>query len=987
MHSVALVCITIAAIAMAATWPRVSRWILRLRLAAAIERVRVLAKDPAHFHARITPARESTSRRESTARVYTNTAALVELGQRIGGDDASRAEGTAYFVSGAYQRAAAAFGRIRKRTAHDWNDLAAAAICAADATGEPAYWLQALEATDEALAREPSLPEARFNRARVLDGIGISPAARPHWKWYVVHAHNDDGWTGVARKHLAAPEADRARWAEAAKDFSKLSRAELEKLTKAIPQEARSHAEGVLPVKWALALLEGHGAEAERHLEQARTIAEVLRTTNAEPLPRAALAAIDSAGHTGGVKELAQGYSAYNDGRKALSENRVADAEPNLRRAYRAFAAAGSPMTGVADFYAAVAMRNANRTVDAVRTLDRLLMAEKRAATPSPSLIARIHHEIALCEASRGHWSDSLAAARIAMSTFSSLRERGNAAAAEAILSEDYDFLGQRDLAWKHGVAAVRNSSAAGYPDRVRVILGALSRTELRGRRWREARALIRLEHEVAPLAPNPQYDAGAFLRSAIAAWHLSEPAVAERSLSRARAAAGRIPRGGGGEKLAAEIDAVAGAIARRSDIGRGIRLLSAAIDFEKRTERPILLPELYLERGRAHLASNDIQSAKSDFDRGIEELERQRTHVTDTLFRPGIFADAAELFDEAVGVQLRLGKPPEAVLAYVERGRARAVVEEMELDGTGGTWTPPRVADIQRELAPGSVLLEYAALPEALVAFMISRDVVLMRTVATSRAQLNERAAEFVEATASRRDADGTALHDLLFAPFGLELQRIRSITIVPDDVLQRVPFAALSDRKAGTYMAERYTIATTPSAKVFVATAQRLRERRFDTSTGALVFANPAVDRELFPSLVPLRAAEREAEWVARRHSTRAVFIGAAATADRFLRIGPSSDPIHFAGHAVIRGSEAGGSALLCAASDDRSGILAVRDITRMRFTATRTVVLARAARSAAGTRRSKVSPASPVHSSLLASPRSSERVGTSKIAKQPA
>jgi hypothetical protein len=64
------------------------------------------------------------------------------------------------------------------------------------------------------------------------------------------------------------------------------------------------------------------------------------------------------------------------------------------------------------------------------------------------------------------------------VSIYRQLDEPINAAAAEAIASEDYDFLGRPDQARLHGRSALH---ATGIDDRyrARVILSAMCRTEL----------------------------------------------------------------------------------------------------------------------------------------------------------------------------------------------------------------------------------------------------------------------------------------------------------------------------------------------------------------------------------------------------------------------------------------------------------------------------------------------------------------------------
>src|SRR5262249_32960191 len=63
-----------------------------------------------------------------------------------------------------------------------------------------------------------------------------------------------------------------------------------------------------------------------------------------------------------------------------------------------------------------------------------------------------------------------------------------------------------------------------------------------------------------------------------------------------------------------------------------------------------------------------------------------------------------------------------------------------------------------------------------------------------------------------------------------------VRSLTIVPDGPLYRLPFDALSETGGPPYLAERYSIATVPSASVWL----HLRRRSPMAPGVAIAFAN---------------------------------------------------------------------------------------------------------------------------------------------------
>lgn len=79
-----------------------------------------------------------------------------------------------------------------------WSDLAAAYLVRATRTGDTEDHRRALEAADRALALAPRLPEALFNRALALDGLGRADEAREAWDRAV--AASDSDWRAATRR-------------------------------------------------------------------------------------------------------------------------------------------------------------------------------------------------------------------------------------------------------------------------------------------------------------------------------------------------------------------------------------------------------------------------------------------------------------------------------------------------------------------------------------------------------------------------------------------------------------------------------------------------------------------------------------------------------------------------------------------------------------------------------------------------------------------
>jgi CHAT domain-containing protein len=854
----------------------------------------------------------------------------------VAGRDQPRVSGTAYFLTGYFQRASDEFARVppSQRMAQDWNDLAAAYIAAGRNTHSYKDRLEAFTALERATELDPMSSEARFNHAVLLDDLGITPAANRAWSAYLV-ADPASPWSSEARRRRdSIPVSDAESWA--ALNRAEISGVALIQAVARFPQHARTFAEGPLLSSWAEATENGDRATASKLLSRARVIASTLQKRSGDSLLRDA---VDRAADPSVNVTLARGHRLYRQGRLAYRDWNHAAAQRDLMQAARCFESARSPMAWVAEAYAASAVFNQHRPAEALVLFEGLLVRSR--ARSYHSLIARILHEKSLCEAVLGQWSRSLADADEATRIFERLGERGHAAAAEAIVAEDYDLIGQPERAWQRGLSALRGACRAGDVARARVILAVLCRTEMRGARWQTAATVIHLEKKLAALRDEPRADTDLLVRTATVESHLYADDRGLVTVERARASALRLPDTAPREIWLADIDALAGVVSSRRNPHSAIELLSAAIAFQQRARRPIVLPELYLQRGRAHRAVGDLAAAERDFDDGIRELERQRTGVHDADLRPGIFDDAQELFADAIALHIRMGRNPATALAYVERGRARAMLEQL-----GAPRSTSTIFEVQRHLDARTRVIEYVALPESLAIFVIGPDGVTLTEQPIPRDALTRAAQALADSIASRgavasvHDA-AAKLYDLLIRPIAPALLSVTQLNIVADDALQRVPFAALYDAGERAYLIDKFALAASPSARLFAATVNR-HARPQGAPTDALIFANPSAPAT-YAHLASLSASETEALRVAKNYPRRDTFIGAEATAERFLAIAPKRDVVQFSGHAVVNHAEPGESALICADSASIGGALTVRQIGRMQFTQTRVVVLA--------------------------------------------
>jgi CHAT domain-containing protein/tetratricopeptide (TPR) repeat protein len=704
--------------------------------------------------------------------------------------------------------------------------------------------------------------------------------------------------------------------------LKELTAGQLAAFAVSLPQQARLWAEAPCAGAWADDIARGDRNAAQRELQRIRIIGDALAAHSSEFLLKDLADALD---RTDGEKENAEGLRAWRDGRVAYASGALDVAERDFVLAADFLSRTSNPMAAAARFYLACALYDQSRTAEAQELLTELLASEKNAPR-HPSLIARIEYELALCEALAGQWSEALDLAQDAASIYRRLGERGLEGTAAALLSEAYSFLGQPSFASKYAISALRTTCAAGDLYRARVVLAAMCRMELRQKQWQRTEALAQIEEQMARLVPGPLLAFDLHMRAAVAAFQLGEREDADSEMQKAAIAANALPDARVRERARADIAGVAGTMARRDDPRRAIALLDGAIAFEVKAERSILLPQLLLERGRAFAALPDVAHAHDDFEEGIRRLEQQRRRLNDADLRPGIFDDAEDLFSEAVSLELGRGDIA-AAFAYVERGRARAMLEEIA--GDEAAASPPSIAAVANRIPAGGVFVEYAVLPHEVAMFTIDGGRLAVRRVPVERTALQGDVRAFVAALKEHRPVAGIQplamrLHAILI---GTVADHADDLMVVGDTLLQQVPFAALIDPRTHSCLVEHCSIATAPSAAVLL-----LSERGSESPVAPAaisVFTDPT--RELI-------GADDEARMVSKQYPSATVVSGEDATAAKFTELAPLSEVVHFAGHAVTYAAEPWRSALVFA-----HDTLNAHDVARMHFRSTRLIVLA--------------------------------------------
>jgi len=762
-------------------------------------------------------------------------------------------------------------GRVR-------SDLAAARLHVAIDENVPGLLPEALAAADSALRLQPGLVEGLFNRALILERLGIRDQASEAWSRYL-DVDTSSEWAVEVRDRVRslAPLPPFQQLLD--RNFPRLAHDPLaaHDMARSSPLEARLYGETVILSQWADKETSDDRASASEHLRIAREFGEEL-ARNGDGMLKATVAAIDRADaeQTG---HLIRGHLLYRRAQAEFKSDRAESAQPLFVSAAREFDLGGSPLKIGAEYYLAHTFHTLGQLPEARAREKRLL---KEIAPVFPAYRAQVLWHLGLGYTADGLWGNALTALTESAATFERLRETAYASFVRELLAEVYDRIGDPDSAWEHRVVAWRGVGAH-TSFRLEQSLEAAGRSAMMRRQLAPAASLLGLASEAATRAGRPVVEVQTRLLQARLLSEMTYTESAQQALARARVAASLIPDAAAKEDADAEIVATNAIICATP--AEAVRLLTKAIEYQSIRGRRIALPELYFHRARAHREMRKPKLAAADLETGVAIVERCRESLPEGEVRWGVFDPSYELFEEAIDLALADGDTRRA-FAFSERARSRELLDGLKSDRTSASPS---------QLEPNASVVEYIPFNDRLVILVASRDGVHAVKQRISRSALERDGATFAAAVAAEspdRRRLAMELHRRLIEPIESELMGTEKLVLVPGASLAAVPFVAL-ENAAHVPLVERFSIVVTPSAAVYEELS--LRKRPVSATPRLLVMANPITD----PNVEPLPETEIEANRIAVLYQRRRVLLRESATVAAFSRDAAEADVIHLATH----------------------------------------------------------------------------------------
>lgn len=839
--------------------------------------------------------------------------------------------------------AIAALKRAAEGDARVISDLAAAYYVRAQRQDRPADLLESLKTADQAIARNPKLLPARFNRALAMEALGLREEAIAAWNDFVPIA--DDAWREEAlqrRDRLAKRVTHPERWQQDLDALSAALRARdrnaVARLVEPHPSAAQRYFEEELLPQWA------ETPAAEQFAQVQLFAAELSSRLKGDRFPIDVVDAISRAAHS--PKKLAalrEGHRAIGRARRA-EQSFTGNAMALYASAARSLAQGDSPFRLRADLGSGVGLDS--------------LESEAR-ARGYRHLLARIHWRRAFSLANESSYLEAAAAYEDARKSYAFLHDEEGLTAVHSRLAGIYRALGDQDRTWReafyaqrhaHHLMEVKNQNA-------QLLEVAWSARDL-GYHQSE---LLYLNVAVNELdrARKEALQADSQLRSTLE----TNLAVALRHRAGAELRLGFLDR------AANDLDQAMSLTNSRDEMDSSVRIAlrarnaeitaqkllngdpdGAVAEFTRALENTssgltTFHASLFAQRAEANLRADHLDAALDDLQKALDVLHQEEQAIlakrtrgkAEEFWRPYF-----ERFQDTYRVLIRLrmdNGEPDLAFAYAERARA---AEPLNLVGRG----PATVREIQQTLPPQTFILEYCVLDDRTYLWLIGREVFQsFEARGVSREKIEDWSTRLQNAvrdgliddigTVLRAAYDDLLTNPLAAIPGGVKGTRL---VVIPDGAIHGLPIAAL--RGPQKHLIEDAAIEISGSAALYLHSLSRDRALVSLPTPPVLVIGDPDFDESLpfAQGMKRLPYSKAEANGIREVHPHAEILTDAGATVPAFLERAPQHEIVHVAAHGIVNAQSPEHSMLLL----PPAGLDAQEILSRLKPGRTRLVVL---------------------------------------------
>src|SRR2546423_1966724 len=261
--------------------------------------------------------------------------------------------------------------------------------------------------------------------------------------------------------------------------------------------------------------------------------------------------------------------------------------------------------------------------------------------------------------------------------------------------------------------------------------------------------------------------------------------------------------------------------------------------------------------------------------------FDQYRSKITDESQRNSFFDAEQSIYDLAIDFADYGKQNSQLAFEYSEESRARSLLDIMrqgthvvgqEFDpelGLSSGSKPLTLSQLQEQMPDRVQIIQYAVLENRLLIWVISKGKFQSaQPVEISAEVLNEKIQKYLSLIKSRSESGSEEarqvsgeLHDILIKPVESFFDsNDEMLCIVPDKILNYLPFSALLSKSSGRYLVQDYPLQLSPSSSVFIECSNIADSKAGARDERLLSVGSPSFNHASFPTLSDLPEASRE-------------------------------------------------------------------------------------------------------------------------------
>src|SRR6266404_885871 len=267
------------------------------------------------------------------------------------------------------------------------------------------------------------------------------------------------------------------------------------------------------------------------------------------------------------------------------------------------------------------------------------------------------------------------------------------------------------------------------------------------------------------------------------------------------------------------------------------------------------------------YVAMHEDNLAEQELQIVLRLTENYRANILEERSRNKFFDIEQSLFDVAIDFKYSRMRNARQAFELSESSRARSLWDlinsqaavsgkKADTDIVNLYATEPlRLQEIMARLPERAQILQYAVLDDKVLIWVISSNDFAVAESKISLKELKDKTLAYCNAITNNKEdipERSREMYDILIAPVESLLDGTRQICIVPDKVLNYLPFNTLVSSRSGHYLISDYVLSFSPSSNVFLlCTEDAARKNALTSGERLLSVGNPSIDRERFPAL----------------------------------------------------------------------------------------------------------------------------------------